>query len=99
MAKCSFCGIEVERGTGFIYVEKIGKVHNYCSSKCFKNVEKLGRKPKHSRWTQEAQKNKGKISAASEQEELQRDAAATAGMGKQKLALSGAAAKKLKGGA
>ena len=98
MAKCTFCGNDIEKGTGMIYVEKTGRVHYYCSSKCERNVG-LGRNPKHVRWTQEFKKLKGKISAAAEQESLQREAEATATGVKQKVAVSGAAAKKLKGGA
>ena len=98
MVKCTFCGNEIEKGTGMMYVEKTGKVHHFCSSKCERNVD-LGRKPKHVRWTQEFKKLKGKISAVAEQEALQREAEATATVGKQKVAVSGAAAKKLKGGA
>ncbi len=98
MAKCGFCGNEIERGTGFIFVEKIGKAHFYCSSKCFRNVQ-LGRKPKHARWTQEFKKLKGKLSADAEKEALQREAESTALGGKPKIAIGGGAAKKLKGGA
>ena len=98
MARCSFCGNDVEKGTGMMYVDKPGRVHYYCSSKCERNVD-LGRKSKHVRWTQEFKKLKGKISATAEQESLQREAEATATGGKQKVAVSGAAAKKLKGGA
>ena len=97
MSKCNFCGNEIEKGTGLIFVEKIGKVLHFCSSKCENNVE-LGRKPKHTRWTQEFKKQKGKLSADAEREALQREAESTGTGGKQKVALSGAAAKKLKGG-
>ncbi len=98
MSKCSFCGNEIEKGTGLIFVQKIGKVLYFCSSKCENNFE-LGRKPKHTRWTQEFRKAKGKLTAEAEREALQREAEATATGGKQKVALSGAAAKKIKGGA
>jgi len=98
MARCTFCGNEIERGTGFIFVEKVGKAHNYCSSKCFRNVQ-LGRKPKNARWTQEFRRLKGKLTAEAEKEALQREAAGTATAEKQKTAVGGAAAKKLKGGA
>ena len=98
MAKCSFCGNEIEKGTGLIFVQKIGKVVHFCSSKCENNLE-LGRKPKNTRWTQEFKKQKGKLSADAEREALQREAEATGAGVKQKVAVSGAAAKKLKGGA
>lgn len=98
MARCGFCGKEIEKGTGIIFVEKIGKVHHFCSGKCERNVE-LGRIPRHTRWTQEFRKLKGKIAADVEKEALQREAEATATGGKVKVGISGAAAKKLKGGA
>ncbi len=98
MARCSFCGNEIEKGTGMIFVQKIGKVLHFCSSKCENNFE-LGRKPKHTRWTQEFRKAKGKLSAAAEKEALQREAEGSGETIKQKAGLSGAAAKKLKGGA
>ncbi|HLD10519.1 MAG TPA: 50S ribosomal protein L24e [Candidatus Nanoarchaeia archaeon] len=51
--KCTFCGQEIEKGTGLIYVYKIGKVINFCSKKCEKNLLKLKRKPKNIKWTME----------------------------------------------
>ena len=98
MAKCSFCGVEIEKGTGLIFVEKLGKVLHFCSTKCEKNIA-LGRKPKHTRWTTEFMKAKGKLSAAAEKESLQLEAEASGETVKHKMGLSGAAAKKLKGGA
>ncbi|MBI2550429.1 hypothetical protein HYV83_04590 [Candidatus Woesearchaeota archaeon] len=98
MSRCSFCGNEIEKGTGLIFVEKIGKVHHYCSSKCERNVL-LGRKPKHVRWTQEFKKLKGKLSAEAQKEALQQEAQGSGETVKHKMGLSGAAAKKLKGGA
>ncbi|HLC55024.1 MAG TPA: 50S ribosomal protein L24e [Candidatus Nanoarchaeia archaeon] len=50
MAKCSFCGNEIERGTGIMLVQDDGRVFNYCSSKCEKNT-KLGRKAIHTKWS------------------------------------------------
>ena len=51
MAKCTFCGINIEKGTGKIYVQKDGKVLNFCSNKCEKNHIKLGRKFLETRWS------------------------------------------------
>lgn len=98
MAKCNFCGNEIEKGTGMMFVEKAGKVYHFCSSKCERNVN-LGRKPKHIRWTQEFKKQKGKLSAEAERASLQQEAESTATGGKLKVGVGGAAAKKLKGGA
>ena len=49
--KCTFCDKTVEKGTGKIYVKKEGKVFNFCSSKCEKNMLKLRRKPVKIKWT------------------------------------------------
>ncbi|HDD04869.1 50S ribosomal protein L24e [Nanoarchaeota archaeon] len=48
--KCSFCGKEIEPGTGIMYVRNDGKIFYFCSSKCEKNMLKLGRKPKKVEW-------------------------------------------------
>ena len=37
MRKCSFCGSEIEPGTGKIYAKKDGTVLNFCKNKCQKN--------------------------------------------------------------
>ncbi|MBL7056040.1 50S ribosomal protein L24e [Candidatus Woesearchaeota archaeon] len=51
MAKCTFCGIVLPRGTGKIYVQKDAKVLYFCSSKCEKNQLKLKRKPIRTKWS------------------------------------------------
>ena len=51
MAKCSFCNQNIEKGTGKIYVTKVGKQLNFCSSKCEKNTLHLKRNPKKFKWT------------------------------------------------
>ncbi|MBA3063972.1 50S ribosomal protein L24e [Candidatus Woesearchaeota archaeon] len=53
--KCSFCKQNINKGTGKIYVQKTGKVLYFCSSKCEKNMLKLKRKPRTTKWTQEYQ--------------------------------------------
>jgi len=53
MAKCSFCGNEIARGTGLMFVRKDASILNFCSHKCEKNLLKLGRKPRTTRWTVE----------------------------------------------
>ncbi|MEA3254320.1 MAG: 50S ribosomal protein L24e, partial [Candidatus Altiarchaeota archaeon] len=50
---CIFCGHEIPKGTGNIYVTKKGKALYFCSSKCKKNQFKLKRKPRRVRWTDE----------------------------------------------
>jgi len=48
--KCSFCSSVIEKGTGKIVVEKNGKVFSFCSTKCEKNLLKLGRDPRKFKW-------------------------------------------------
>ena len=51
MVKCSFCGTEVRKGSGKIFVRDNGQVLNFCSSKCEKNMLKLGRDARKLKWT------------------------------------------------
>ena len=51
MAKCGFCGAEIERGTGKTLMLKEGKAVPLCSMKCEKNMFKLKRIPRETRWT------------------------------------------------
>jgi len=51
MTNCSFCGRKIEKGTGKIFVFKTGKLLNFCSSKCEKNMLKLKRKARTLKWT------------------------------------------------
>lgn len=48
--ECTFCGEKIDRGEGKIVVDKTGKSFFYCSSKCEKNHQKLGREPKNTDW-------------------------------------------------
>ncbi len=48
--KCTFCGINIEPGTGKMFVKKDGTVLYFCSSKCEKNSLKLKRLPRKVRW-------------------------------------------------
>ncbi|WP_457554539.1 50S ribosomal protein L24e [Candidatus Pyrohabitans sp.] len=48
--ECSFCRREIEPGTGKMYVKKDGTIYYFCSSKCEKNMLKLGRNPRKVRW-------------------------------------------------
>lgn len=50
MKKCSFCGSNIEPGTGKMYVKKDGTVYFFCSSKCEKNMLKLRRNPRTTEW-------------------------------------------------
>jgi large subunit ribosomal protein L24e len=49
---CSFCGNEIEPGTGKMYVKIDGTVYNFCKNKCHKNLVELHRVPRRTGWTQ-----------------------------------------------
>ena len=51
LKKCEFCGREIEPGFGLMYVKSDGQVMFFCSSKCAKNLLKLGRNPEKFKWT------------------------------------------------
>lgn len=52
MVKCSFCGDNIHKGTGKLFVKKDGKIFRFCSSKCEKNTLKLKRNPRTVQWTE-----------------------------------------------
>ena len=58
MARCDFCYQRIEPGTGKRYVQKDGKVLDFCSRRCEKNLLILHRKPLETRWTLRAQQAK-----------------------------------------
>lgn len=67
MPRCTFCGIQIPKGTGKMYVYVSGKIENFCKSKCEKNYLKLKRKPLNVKWTEQYRKEhkkgiKGKVS-------------------------------------
>src|SRR5436189_78915 len=49
---CSFCGNEIEPGTGKMFIRKDGTVFLFCSHKCQSNMLHLGRVPRWTPWTQ-----------------------------------------------
>lgn len=64
---CSFCGNDIEPGTGRMFIRRDGTVYFFCSSKCRKNLVELGRTPRWTRWTVTYQRAKGKaVEAAPE---------------------------------
>jgi len=58
MVKCSFCGTELPKGAGKMYVKTDAKLLYFCSSKCEKNMLDLKRKPRKTTWTAEYRKEK-----------------------------------------
>jgi len=51
MRVCSFCGREIEPGTGSMYVKKDGTVMLFCTNKCSKNMIDMKRVPRRVTWT------------------------------------------------
>ncbi len=52
MVKCSFCGANMEPGTGKLYAKNDGTLFYFCSNKCEVNQMDLKRVPRHIRWTE-----------------------------------------------
>jgi len=48
---CSFCGDELAKGSGSIYVKKDGTALFFCSSKCKRNQLNLKREGRRQMWT------------------------------------------------
>jgi len=53
---CSFCGDEIEPGTGKMYIKKDASIFFFCTNKCQKNMIKLKRVPRRVRWTKRFEK-------------------------------------------
>ena len=51
--KCTFCSTNIEKGTGKMLIHSAGKISYYCSNKCEKNHQKLGRDPRDFKWAKE----------------------------------------------
>lgn len=54
---CTFCGHEIEPGTGIMFVENSGSISFFCSSKCRKCVQ-LKRSSRRVKWTSAYRKEK-----------------------------------------
>lgn len=53
---CSFCGQDIEPGTGKMYVKKDATVFHFCSMKCQKNQLNMHRIPRNTKWTKKYEK-------------------------------------------
>ena len=53
---CAFTGDEIEPGTGMMYIKKDGTVLWFKSSKARKNMLKLGRNARKTKWTRHYEK-------------------------------------------
>lgn len=60
MAKCTFCGHNIEQGTGKMLVKNDMTIIYFCSNKCEKNMLKLRRDPINIKWTEVHRKASGK---------------------------------------
>ena len=58
---CSFCGNDIEPGTGKMFIRRDGTIHFFCSSKCERNLLHLGRVPRWTRWTRPYRRAKGLV--------------------------------------
>src|SRR3990172_7901017 len=58
---CSFCGNDIEPGTGKMFIRRDGTVPFFCSSKCERNLLDLGRGPRWTRWTKHFRRAKGLV--------------------------------------
>ena len=59
--KCSFCGTNIERGTGKMLAKNDASIIYFCSNKCEKNLLKLNRNPRKFKWTEQFRKMKEKV--------------------------------------
>jgi len=48
--RCSFCGKNVPKGFGILYVRTDGSTYFFCSSKCRKSMINLSRTPRKIKW-------------------------------------------------
>jgi large subunit ribosomal protein L24e len=58
MVKCSFSGKELAPGKGTMYIKKDGRVLYFENKKAEKNMIKLGRKARTTKWTAESHAEK-----------------------------------------
>jgi len=66
---CSFCGEQIEPGTGKMYVRKDGTTLLFCTNKCYKNMVELKRVPRNVTWTKAYATKKNITMAAKEKSE------------------------------
>ena len=55
--KCTFCGSDIEPGTGKLFVKRDGTALFFCKMKCQKNMLQLKRVPRRVRWSKHYAKN------------------------------------------
>jgi large subunit ribosomal protein L24e len=57
MPRCSFCGEEIRKGYGLMFVKNDGKILWFCSGKCRKSYN-MGRNPKKLGWVRKKKEGK-----------------------------------------
>ena len=76
--KCTFCGTAIPIGTGKLFIRKDAKMIWLCSNKCEKNMNKLGRKDRETRWTESFKQDKrARMAAAAHHSEGSAQASTT----------------------
>jgi ribosomal protein L24E len=50
MRLCTYCNVDIPKGSGMLYVFKSGKTANFCSKKCEKHQIQLKRKSREMKW-------------------------------------------------
>ena len=53
---CSFCGKQIEPGTGLMFVRNDNQRFHFCSHKCERNLLNLGRRARRIKWTSSYEK-------------------------------------------
>lgn len=56
---CTFCGTDIEPGTGKLFVKRDGTQFRFCSMKCQKNQLQLKRVNRKVKWTTRFEKHPG----------------------------------------
>ncbi len=51
MVKCSFCGKEIAKGTGWLFAKIDGTILNFDNRKCRMYMLKLKKNPRKLKWT------------------------------------------------
>lgn len=67
--KCSFCGKEITAGCGKLYVRKDGSTELFCATKCERNLLKLKRDRRKTKWTSKYTKSKASTAKSKEKKE------------------------------
>jgi len=58
MVKCDYCGKNIEKGTGKMFIKDSGKIINFCTKRCEKDMLVFGRKSREQKWTDVAHAEK-----------------------------------------